>query len=225
MKHNVNIRTAVSVAVLSAFVAGAQAQQKMVPLDLQLPKPQFQGTPVPIKLPNLEKITGQKRPPFMVPEGTVNLSLKKTVTASDQFPVIGELAMVTDGSKEGVEGSFVELGPGLQWVQVDLGQKCEIAAIVMWLFHAQPRAYHDVIVQVSDDKDFITDVKTIFNNDHDNSAGMGIGKDFAYIEIYEGKLIDAKGVKGRFIRVFTKGNTANEMNHFTEVEVWGKPAK
>jgi hypothetical protein len=119
----------------------------------------------------------------------------------------------------------VELGPGLQWVQVDLGQKCEIAAIVMWLFHAQPRAYHDVIVQVSDDKDFITDVKTIFNNDHDNSAGMGIGKDFAYIEIYEGKLIDAKGVKGRFIRVFTKGNTANEMNHFTEVEVWGKPAK
>lgn len=219
----VNVRTAVALAVMSACAAGTPAQQKLVPLEIQLPKPQFQGTPAPIKLPHLEKMTGQKRPPFLAPEGTVILSAKKNVTASDPFPVIGELTMVTDEKKESVDGSFVELGPGLQWVQVDLGRTCTISAIVLWLFHAQPRVYHDVIVQVGDDKDFIADVKTIFNNDHDNSAGMGIGRDLAYVESHEGRLIDAKGAKGQFVRVFTNGNTTDEVNHFTEVEIWGKP--
>lgn len=218
------LRVVTTIGLMAAFIAVAQAPAKLAPLELQLPKPLFQGTPAPLKLPHLEKATGQRRPPFMAPEGTVNLSIKKAVTASDPFPVIGELAMVTDGNKDGVEGSYVELGPGLQWVQVDLGRMCEISAVVLWLFHAQPRVYHDVIVQVSDDKDFITDVRTVFNNDHDNSAGMGIGQDPAYIETYEGRLIDARNVKGRFVRVFTNGNTTDEVNHFTEVGVWGRPA-
>jgi hypothetical protein len=221
--RTVNIRTVAIIAVISGFAACALAQQKLVPIEIQLPKPQFQGTPAPIKhMPNLEKMSGRKRPSFMAPEGTVNLSVKKSVSASDPFPIIGELSMVTDGNKEGVDGSFVELGPGVQWAQVDLGRKSEISAIVLWLFHAQPRVYHDVIVQISDDEDFIADVKTIFNNDHDNSAGMGIGNDPAYFETYEGKLIDARGEKGRFVRVFTNGSTTDELNRFTEIEIWGQ---
>ena len=46
------------------------------------------------------------------PKGTVLLSAKKTVTASDMQPVIGELDMITDGEKEGGDGYFIELGPG-----------------------------------------------------------------------------------------------------------------
>jgi hypothetical protein len=225
MLSNVNVRSAVSLAVITVVIVSAPAQTKLTPLEFQLPKPLFQGTPAPIKLPHLEKISPQKRAPFLAPEGTVNLSLKKSVTASDPFPVIGNLPLVTDGNKDGVEGSFVELGPGLQWVQVDLGRNCEITVVLLWLFHAQPRVYHDVIVQLSDDKDFITDVKTLFNNDHDNSAGMGIGKDLAYIETYEGRLIEAKGAKGQFVRVYTNGNTTDEVNHFTEVGIWGKPVR
>ena len=45
-----------------------------------------------------------------------------------------------------------------------------------------------------------------------------------YIETYQGKLIDAKGVKGRYVRLYSNGNTTNKMNHYIEVEVWGKPA-
>lgn len=221
---HVKTRSIVTLAATWACAASALAQPRMVPIEIELPKPQFQGTPAPIKLPHLEKMSGQKRPPFLAPEGTIILSANKPVTASDPFPVIGALAMATDGRKESVDGSYVELGPGLQWIQVDLGRKCTISAVVLWLFHAQPRVYHDVIVQVSDDQDFISEVTTIFNNDHDNTAGMGIGKDLAYIETYEGKLIDAKGVSGRFVRVFTHGNTTDEMNHFTEVGIWGKPA-
>jgi hypothetical protein len=79
-----------------------------------------------------------------------------------------------------------------------------------------------VIVQVSDDPEFKTGVTTVFNNDQDNSAKLGIGKDRAYIETNFGKLIDAKGVKGRYVRVYSNGNTANDLNHYIEVEVFGK---
>ncbi|MEI9866246.1 MAG: hypothetical protein WDN00_17160 [Limisphaerales bacterium] len=71
---------------------------------------------------------------------------------------------------------------------------------------------------------FEKDVTTIFNTDAANELGLGAGKDLGYIESYQGKLIDAKGVKGRYIRLYSKGNTTNKMNHYIEVEVFGKPA-
>ena len=53
----------------------------------------------------------------------------------------------------------------------------------MWHYHQQARAYRDVVIQVSGDEDFI-DVKTIYNNDHDNSSGQGKGRDRVYVEDY-----------------------------------------
>jgi hypothetical protein len=35
-------------------------------------------------------------------------------------PIIGEVEQVTDGDKEGRDGSYVEFGPGKQYVQIDL---------------------------------------------------------------------------------------------------------
>jgi hypothetical protein len=195
---------------------------KLVPLDIKLPKPMFVGTPTNIDVPNLEKPLGRPRPPFMVPEGTKNVALKKPVTSSDEQPVIGELSMVTDGDKEAAEGSFVELGPGLQYVTIDLKGRYTIYAIVVWHYHKQAVVYHDVIVQVADDKDFISNVHTVFNNDINNSAGLGVGKDMSYVETAEGKLIDAKGVQGRYVRLYSRGNTSNDLNHYCEVEVYGK---
>ncbi|HOQ88675.1 MAG TPA: hypothetical protein PLX03_00915, partial [Candidatus Hydrogenedentes bacterium] len=80
----------------------------------------------------------------------------------------------------------------------------------------------DVIVQVSDDPEFKEGVKTLYNNDIDNSAGLGVGQDKEYIENYKGRLIDAKGVKARYIRLYSNGNTADDRNHYVEVEVWGR---
>jgi|SRR5258706_3896003 hypothetical protein len=211
-----------SIAVF--FAATAALAEDQVPLKTDLPKPLFVGTPVPIKVPNLEPAQKGKRPDFMVPAGTVNLAKGKKVSASDSDPVVGTLDLVTDGDKEGDEGSWVELGPGKQWVQIDLEKDANISAIMLWHFHSQARVYFDVAVQVSDDPKFEKDVTTIFNNDAANELGLGAGKDQAYIETYEGRLIDAKGVKGRYVRLYSKGNTTNKLNHYIEVEVFGKPA-
>jgi len=188
----------------------------MVPLKTDLPKPLFVGTPVQIDVPNLEpKLT--KWPEFSVPAGSVNLAKGKKVTASDSEPVVGTLDLVTDGDKEGDEGSWVELGPGKQWVQIDLEKEANIYALVVWHFHNQSRVYRDVVVQISDDPTFSKDVTTVY----DNSAA---GKDRPYLESFYGKIIDAKGTKGRYVRLYSNGNTTNKLNHYIEVEVFGKPA-
>ena len=206
------------------LVASAALAQDKVVLNTKLPPPLFVGTPVPINVPNLEPPIRGKRPDFLVPAGTVNLARNKKVSASDDSPDVGTLDLVDDGDKAGDEGSWVELGPGKQWVEIDLAKKANIYAVLVWHFHSQARVYRDVVVQVSDDPTFTSGVTTIFNNDFHGDLGLGTGKDLNYIETYQGKLIDAKGVSGRYVRLYSNGNTANKLNHYIEVEVWGKPA-
>ena len=215
---------AVSLVLIATLVSvRAQPAAGKEELKLKLPKPMFIGTPTNLKSPNLEVITGKSRAPFYVPKGTVLLSGKKKVTSSEMNPVIGELDMITDGEKSGGDGYFIELGPGVQWVQIDLGASYPLYAILTWHYHSQARIYRDVIVQVSDDPSFKTGVTTVFNNDHDNSSKLGAGADKEYIEVAEGRLIDAKGTKGRFVRLYSNGNTTNDLSHYVEVEVFGSP--
>jgi hypothetical protein len=192
-----------------------------VPLKTELPPELIEGTPKPINVPNLVPVP-VKAPEFLVPEGTELLSKGKKVTSSDSDPIIGSLALVTDGDKDAGEGYFVELLDGPQWVQIDLEKSAAVSAIWLWHFHSQKRAYHDVIIQVSDDAEFKTGVTTVFNNDYDDSSKMGKGADRPYVETRFGLLADAKGAKGRYVRLHSNGNTSNEMNHYIEVEVFGK---
>jgi hypothetical protein len=211
------------VAGLAVTPLAAQPGPGKEELKLKLPKPMFIGTPTNIRSANLEKVTGKSREPFYVPKGTSLLSLNKPVTSSDSLPVIGELEMITDGEKSGGDGYFVELGPAPQWVQIDLGAPHPLHAILVWHYHSQARVYRDVVVQVSDDSAFKKGVTTVFNSDHDNSSKLGAGPDKEYIEVAEGRLIDPKGVKGRYVRLYSNGNTTNDLNHYVEVEVYGLP--
>ncbi len=216
----------VRVAAGEAKAAGSGKKPKLVPLKIKLPLPMYRGTPKKIKVTrHMRKYSDKPRPPFLVPPGTKLISLEKPVSSSDEEPIVGDLEQITDGDKEGGDGSYVELGPGRQHVQIDLQASHRIVAIVLWHFHGEPRIYRDVVIQVADDPDFITNVRTLFNNDYDNSSGLGIGKDLEYFESNKGELIDAKSVKARYLRLYSKGNTASDMNHYTEVEVYGIPAK
>ena len=201
------------------------AEPSLIPIPLKLPRPMFVGTPSKLEIPNLQKPLGKVRPPFYAPVGTKNVALGKPITSSDEEPIIGEIEMITDDDREAADGSYVELGPFVQHVTIDLGAEYNIYALVVWHYHKQPRVYFDAVIQTADDADFITNVETLFNNDIDNSAGLGIGKDMHYVETSEGKLIDAKGVNARYVRFYSNGNNSNDLNHYIEVEVFGKPAK
>jgi hypothetical protein len=217
-------KTAQPAAKETVIQPAATGEVKMVELDIKLPKPMFIGTPQNIQVPKLEKPLGKPRPPFLAPEGTANVAFGRPVKSTDEAPVIGELKMITDGDKEAGDGSYVELGPFLQNVTVDLGKKHTIYAVLVWHFHKQPRVYYDFIVQVADDANFTSNVSTLYNNDLDNSAKMGIGSDNHYVETSEGRLIDAKGVQGRYVRLYSNGNSNDDLNHYIEVSVYGKPA-
>lgn len=207
----------------TAVVPLAQAANT-IPLTTTIPPEKIEGTPIEVKVPNL-KPAASKAPEIQVPAGTTLLSKGKPVTASDDFPIIGELPYITDGEKDAGEGYFLELANGLQWVQIDLEQDATIQAVWVWHYHSQRRAYHDVVIQISNDPEFATGVTTVFNNDFDNSASLGSGSDAPYIETQYGLLVPVAGVKGRFVRLYSQGNTSNDMNHYIEVEVFGTPAQ
>ena len=205
--------------------ASVGSKSGWVPLEIDLPQAVFTGTKEAIRVGNLKKLDMGDRSPFLAPVGTTNVALGKPVTASDEEPIIGEIEMITDGDKEAADGSYVELAPFLQHVTIDLETQHEIFAVLVWHYHKQARAYLDVIVQTADDPDFITNVKTLFNNDIDNSAGLGVGTDMHYVETHKGELIDAKGVTARYVRLYSNGNSNDDLNHYIEVEVYGRPVK
>lgn len=213
------IRTGLVLALLA--LAGARGAEDRVPLRIALPKPAFTGTPAFIVSANLETPSGRLREPFLAPAGAANLAAGRPVSGSQPKPCLGTYALVTDGNKEPDGDSFVEMAPGLQWVQVDLGRPARLYAIVVWHYHAEPRAYRDVVVQLGDDPDLVTGLTTVFNNDHDNSAGLGVGADKEYIETFEGRLMPLLGQRARCVRLYSRGNTTDDMNHVVEVEVYG----
>ena len=195
-----------------------------VAIEFDLPAPAFRGTPNPKEVRNVEKPLGKPRPPFLAPKGTVNLSAGKPVACSDPMPDAGEVDLVTDGDKEASDFGYLGMRPGSEWVQIDMQQRAAIYGVLVWHNHAEGRVYFDVIVQIGDDPDML-DAQTVFNNDDDNSSGMGIGSKKHYVETNEGKLIDCRGVEGRYVRLYSRGNHFDDKNHYTEVEVYGKPVE
>ncbi len=198
----------------------------LVPLPLKLPPPTLAdnwGQPIPSG-PDIEPFT-KSRPAFLAPAGVANIVLEKMVTASSQ-PFTGSLALVTDGGKEAYDSFVVEFKRGVQWVQVDLGASYDIYAIVFWLDHrARYVAVQGVIVAVANDEGFTEGVRVLFNNDKENLAGLGAGTDKRYVEWNLGKLVDAKGTKARYVRVYANGSNLSKINCFTEIEVWALPSK
>ncbi|MBI1317595.1 MAG: hypothetical protein GC168_01420 [Candidatus Hydrogenedens sp.] len=194
------------------------------PLPLELPEPVFGGTPY--DGPNIfGPDEGLPRPPFLVPEGTVLLSRGKPVSSNVPTPRSGTLSQITDGNKGPGPDSRVDLGPGVPWIQIDLGAEHELAAIVMWKYPEKTQIYMNVIVQVSNDPFFKEGVTTLFNNDRKDELYLGAGQDYNYMETHEGKLIDAKGLKARYLRSYSSGSIYSGMDHYVEVEAWGKPTE
>ena len=206
---------------------GSESVGEQVDLVTQLPQELLEGTPKPAPVLPVpyEKSYPKAAPTTKVPTGTTNVARGKSVSSS-ALPSVGGLELFTDGEKSNIEGNYIEFPwTGTDWVQVDLGGSYAINAI--WLWHPWPipevvTVYHDVIVRVSSDRDFSKEVVTVFNNDYDNSSALGIGHDAPYRETCFGKLVPVRNVTGRYVRVYGRGNTANQLNRFIEIEVFAK---
>lgn len=173
------------------------------------------------KIPNLD--TTRIWQPIQVPVAAKVLSRGKPVTCSDPKPFEGEPGYVTDGVKQCGEGFSLVIDQGPQWVQIDLGASHHIDGVVLWHNYGGDMVVNDLIVQASDDPDFKFGVMTMFNNDIDNSSGQGPGNDKSFFVSKEGRQIPGNGIKSRYIRTWSNGNTDTTLNEFTEVEVWGRP--
>jgi len=57
--------------------------------------------------------------------------------------------------------------------------------------------------------------------DHDNSSGLGVGEDKEYIDTFEGRLVEVEGMRARYLRLYSSGNTTDNMNDYIEVEIFG----
>ncbi len=195
------------------------------PLVLELPAPTLKGTPEQLpEGPNIEPNSDKPRPAFLAPNGVKNVALGKTVTSSVK-PFTGDVEQLTDGKKEAMDFDTVEMKKGTQWIQVDLGAPYALEAIAIWHDHRYIQVMHDVIIQASDDPEFKTGVTTLYNNDTDNTSGLGIGTDREYFERHFGRVFDAKGVKARYVRGYTKGSNLSALNCWQEIEIYALPAK
>jgi len=213
-----------SLVVAVLFAAGGRsfAAAADVPLPLKLPLPSFIGTPD--DLPKGEHIEPPKDKPravMLAPNGVWNVALNRKVISSDKNPISGNMSQITDGIKEAVEDNIVELHKNVQWVQIDLENDYDICAVVLWHNFREMQFCRCVVVQAADDPDFTVNVRTFFNNDYENIAGLGLGKDKQYFETHEGKLIVTKGAKARYLRFYSKGSNVSALNYYTEIEVWG----
>lgn len=211
----------------AAFLApGTWAENgEKVELELEIPEPYFGGTPLDYFGPNLEEPNYKPRPPFYVPAGVTTVSTGKPVTSSVAKPEFGEFGFLVDGDKSYKDQSLLGIDKGLQWVQIDLEKLHDLYALTLWHFHQGDRVYFDVVIRVADDSAFTENIRTVFNNDHDNTSGLGVGTDKEYIESYKSRFVDLKGIRARSIRFYTKGNTTDDFNHYVEAEIFGKPAE
>jgi hypothetical protein len=209
-----------SIAVASSAIAA-----DLVAIKFELPDPHSSGTPKEIKSDNLEPDPGpgKYRAPIMVPVGfDKKITTEDTVVTASAEANTGDNEYVVDGDKTADITCALQLPDGLQWVQLDLGSERTVSAVCVWHDQGDDRVYKDVIVQLSNDAKFQKDVVTIFNNDHDNTAKLGKGSDKEYRERNDGRPIDGKMTKARYLRCYSAGSSSEPINNFIEIEVYGK---
>jgi len=170
--------------------------------------------------PNMKKDYYSLVREVTVPARVSLVSRGAPVTSSDPAP-LGELTLVTDGDKAGDDGYFVDLQPGCQWVQIDLGAPREMWLIWTWMYFKAQVYYKDVIIAVANEADF-RDARIVFNNDDDNTSGMGAGSDESWLETNCGHPVRLNGVTGRYVRLYSNGRNCDDTNHWIEVEIYGR---
>lgn len=151
----------------------------------------------------------------------INVALGKTPTFSGPFSQ--SAAYATDGLSNNSNNWVGTNAAGLGWMQIDFGQNYDVDKIKLWHYFADGRIFRDVIVQLSNDPTFRNGVTTVFNNDANNSAGLGAGTDSEYAESASGKVISFSKVNARYARFWINGNNKINSDSWVEAQVFTAP--
>jgi len=223
-----------AVAIIGGFFLRTTPPAKVAPKGMKIirprfPNPIFLSGPWGCTLPNIEYPPSPPIKEFSALLETEIISIAKPVTSSSP-PIHGELAWINDdeafpGDAGENEVWFNQLPC---WVQIDLGSERIIDHV--WFWHGQgtlsrrqtPELFEEVILQVSNDKDFQHEVTTLFNSDDDGSSGQGKGTDPTYMETNHGRCIAASGSKARYVRLWGGKAYSGGPCRFTEIIVWGR---
>ena len=130
----------------------------------------------------------------------------------------GQGTRVTDGLIASEASNVAEL-TGTS-ATLDLGGQYYIGGLSVWRNFSDGRTYNNVVFEIAQVSDF-SNSTIVFNNDAANFHGLGVGADAQYAETSAGKLVKFAPVPGRYIRIWSNGNTVNAGNHLTEIEVYG----
>ena len=200
-----------------SFLDNAADAQKYLSSDAKLKQLGIADATALAEYYGLVKKSVQPIPP------TGNLAAGKLLSSSAEFE---NMSYATDGDSSNTVNyadSYPNDGP--QWVQLDLGASYDLNHINLWHFYGDERAYHDVVVQLSNTNDFSSGViTTVYNNDRDNSAGRGAGNDWEYAESSSGLSLAFAPVNARYVRFYSNGSTYNSSNHYVEIEVYKSDA-
>ncbi|MBI5835300.1 MAG: hypothetical protein HZB16_23580, partial [Armatimonadetes bacterium] len=205
--------------------------RRLSPLPIDYPRREFLGDAVYYDVPRimadpryagrLELYPREAPPTPQAPRGVKQLAGGRSVTTSST-PRVGHPSLVTDGDKEDHGDAGLEMPPGSQWVQIDLGESRELYYVALWHRYLDLAIVQGVLVQLSDDPTFATGVATLYNNDTENRHGQGTGLDKLYWATHCGRLIDARRTRARYVRCWSSGSGFTDgLSHWLEVEVWG----
>ncbi|QNK54901.1 fibronectin type III domain-containing protein [Paenibacillus sp. PAMC21692] len=166
----------------------------------------------------------------------VNVAMNKTVAASTSDLFGGSLGVVTDGQSANSSGyAGIRTTTGPQYYQIDLGAAYALGRLRIvndWGSSASVyRTNKDVIVLLSNDPTFATGVTVVYNNDANNSVGLGAGTDPEFQEPPGGvgTWFDlGTPVNARYARVWGNGhvrvdNSSHAVNTPIEFEAYADP--
>jgi hypothetical protein len=168
-------------------------------------------------------------------ETTINVARNKSASTNGTISAGGPISILTDGVTARDQYALISTSSGPKYVQVDLGQAYGIKKInIRNDWGADSSAYRtgrDHIVQVSNDPTFATGVTTVFNNDADNSSGLGVGTDAEYQEPPDGSgktITLSSTINARYVRFWANGHVRvngqyNAVNTPVEMEVYADP--
>lgn len=164
---------------------------------------------------------------------SINAALNKAVTSNGTASG-GALSNVTNGNLTRGDYALISTSDGPKYVQVDLADSYDIVGVNIrsdWGSDAGSYRYgHDYVVQLAADAAFTTGVTTIFNNDGDNTLGLGAGADSPYIEPADGAGLHIPletPVAARYVRYWADGHTrvngtTNMVNTPVEIQAFAK---